>query len=335
VGISPHSNPNYQLMKEAGIEWLRIYFGYPFEDHLRGKLTKEFQETLKRVKDLRNMGFKIMGVTPTPGVISWDKTLNKPIWQKSIPEWAGTYDSDKFYEAYREGCKELGRKTIGLVDIWQIANEMDIDVFRGPMTVEQAARFLKAGSIGIKEGNPEAKTSINPAGMNADSRYLFKVLYSKNEHIFDYAGIDGYFGSWSPGGPDNWPPVIEEIHRITGAPVLVHEWGYSSIGSVQESPKEAPPEGWNWVCIKKAWFNVWKKEHSEREQAEYVAVVLEMFAKLPNLIGSFFFDWGDEATCYHCGQPNCPAECGWGLTDSQGRPKPAYYTFKETVKKFY
>jgi len=48
---------------------------------------------------------------------------------------------------------------------------MDIRIFRGPMTVEQAARFLKAGSLGIKEGNPEMKTA------NGSSRHSFpKVI---------------------------------------------------------------------------------------------------------------------------------------------------------------
>jgi len=55
--------------------------------------------------------------------------------------------------------------------MWQVSNEMDIRIFRGPMTVEQAARFLKAGSLGIKEGNPEMKTA------NGSSRHSFpKVI---------------------------------------------------------------------------------------------------------------------------------------------------------------
>ena len=328
-------NPDYELMKEAGIEWLRIGFSYPFRDRLRGELTERFQETIELVKSLRRMGFRVMGVTPLAGSERFSRDLSKSVWQPGIPEWVGSYDSDGFYEAYREGCKEIGRRTAGLVEMWQVSNEMDIRIFRGPMTVEQAARFLKAGSLGIKEGNPETKTSMNPAGLNEDGRWLFKTLYSKGERIFDYAGIDGYFGSWAPGGPESWTPVIEEIHRMTNTPVLVHEWGYSSIGRVKERPDGRPPEGWNsWNCFEKAWFNVWNKEHSGAEQAEYVKVTLEMFSKTPNLAGNFFFRWHDPPTCWQCGQPNCPSECGWGLGDSEGKPKPAYYAFKETFERF-
>jgi hypothetical protein len=88
----------------------------------------------------------------------------------------------------------MGGQTAGLVQLWQVSNEMDIRIFRGPMTVEQAARFLKEGSLGVKEGDPEAETSINPAGLGADGRWLFENMYAKGEKTFDYAGIDGYFG---------------------------------------------------------------------------------------------------------------------------------------------
>ena len=213
---------------------------------------------------------------------------------------------------------------------------MDIEIFRGPMTVEQAARFLKAGTQGIKDGNPSAKTSMNPAGLGSDGRWLFTALYSKSEGLFDYAGIDGYFGSWASGGPESWRLLIVEIYRITDAPVLIHEWGYSSIGKVKERPFGPPPKGWNsWNCAEKAWFNVWKQEHSEKEQAEYVKTTLEIFAETPNLAGNFFFRWRDPPTCWQCGQPNCPAECGWGLIDNHGKPKLAYYSFKETYEEQY
>ena len=329
-------NPSYELMKEAGIEWLRVGFSYPYKDRVHGELTRQFYETIERIKSLRSKGFRVMGVTPLAGSYSYNKTLDKTLWQPGIPEWAGTIDQDKYYEAYKEGCKEISRQTAELVEIWQVSNEMDIKIFRGSMTVEQAARFLKAGTQGIKQGNPEARTSINPAALGQDGRWLFTTLYSRNEGLFDYAGIDGYFGSWAPGGPRNWAPLIEEIHRITDTPVLVHEWGYSSIGQVEERPQGPPPKGWNsWNCAEKAWFNVWKRAHSEQEQAEYVKTTLEIFVKTPNLAGNFFFRWRDPPTCWQCGQPHCPSECGWGLIDKEGKLKSAYHSFKQTFEELY
>jgi hypothetical protein len=39
--------------------------------------------------------------------------------------------------------------------------------------------------------------------------------------------------------------------------------------------------------------------------------------------------------CYHCGQKGCPGECGWGMVDSQGKPKAAYYAFKALAQEFF
>ena len=58
------------------------------------------------------------------------------------------------------------------------------------------------------------------------------------------------------------------------------------------------------------WNNVWRKEHSPEEQAAYVRIALKIFATYPNVIGCFFYDWGDDAVCYHCGRKECPGECG-------------------------
>ena len=70
-------SPDYELMKEAGIEWLRVGFSYPYEDRIPGNLTKQFQRTIRLVRNLRRKGFKIMGVTPLTGSYSYNKALDK------------------------------------------------------------------------------------------------------------------------------------------------------------------------------------------------------------------------------------------------------------------
>ena len=39
--------------------------------------------------------------------------------------------------------------------------------------------------------------------------------------------------------------------------------------------------------------------------------------------------------CNHCGAPDCPAECYWGLVTSDCVPQPAYYAVKEAIKECY
>ncbi len=51
-------------------------------------------------------------------------------------------------------------------------------------------------------------------------------------------------------------------------------------------------------------------------------------------MGFLFYSWGDDEICWHCGKPNCPSECSWGLTDGKNHPKPAYYAMQENVRKY-
>ncbi len=331
LGVSPWSNPNYELMKAGGIGWVRLGFEFPFEDKIGGKLNERFLKDLEEAKKVRGIGLRIMGGTPLAGMMAYDEKDKKTAWRPQIPAWAGSIDSDSYYEAYEKGCEELGRLTKGIVDMWQVSNEMDIDVFRGPLSVEQAERFMTAGARGLKAGNPDAKADINPAGLEVGERF-FRDIYSKPDNPFDYAGIDGYFGSWAPGGPQDWVPVIEKIHDITGKPVLINEWGYSSIegSGIPLKQKVGNP-----ICDGQKWKNVWGKGHTPEEQAAYVQIALKIFGTYPNVVGCFFYDWGDDAVCYHCGQKGCPSECGWGMVDPQGKPKPAYDVFKTLAPEYF
>jgi hypothetical protein len=85
-----YSDPDYVLMKQAGIEWIRIGFTYPFKDRLHGELNPRFLETVEHVKTLRKKGFKIMGVTPLTGSYRFNKKIGKTVWHPELPEWAGT-----------------------------------------------------------------------------------------------------------------------------------------------------------------------------------------------------------------------------------------------------
>jgi hypothetical protein len=37
--------------------------------------------------------------------------------------------------------------------------------------------------------------------------------------------------------------------------------------------------------------------------------------------------------CYVCGQADCPTETRWGLVDSNGDPKPAFYAVQAAYGK--
>jgi hypothetical protein len=80
---------------------------------------------------------------------------------------------------------------------------------------------------------------------------------------------------------------------------------------------------------------VWRTAHSPEEQAAYFRVTLKIFGTYPNVAGCFIYDWSDDAVCTHCGRKGCPAECGWGIVDSQDKPKPAYYVVKSMAHEYF
>jgi len=334
TGATAHINLDYARMHEAGIHALRYGFGFPFEEDGKSP-SQRFLKAKERAMELREAGFDLLGSTFGPGSYRYDPKVKATRWVSSIPEWIGGYDSDSFYEAVEAAGEFLGRECKDLCEYWQVANEPDIDIFKGDMTDSQSVRFLIALARGLKKGNPNAKPGINLGFMTPYSEWLLKQLYRIPDSPFDYVGIDGYMGSWQKGGPQDWLWYIDKAYDISGKPVIINEWGYSTL---QKGPNP-DPEGkrrYNQsVCKNKEWGFVWREQHSPEEQADYIRECMRIFAEHPAVIGEFFFRWSDTETCWQCGDPLCPAECAWGIVDVNGNPKPGYYALKESYEKYF
>lgn len=333
IGITPSGDHNYARMKSAGVRWLRFGLGFPFREQ-PDVLHERFESRMAEARRLSAMGFGLLGSTGSPGSMRYDTATGTTIWHRGLPAWAGAEGSREYCAAYARGCSQTARLARGLVERWQIANEPDIDIFRGPLTDDQIVAFLLAGARGVKRGNPAAQTGINLGFISDYSRMLVKRLYRIRNSPFDYIGLDGYFGSWQSGGPQDWVAYIDEATELAGVPALINEWGYSSLGAgpVTDDPQRRKRYNQD-VCLHKHWARVWKKEHSPAEQAEYITECMAIFSSHRRVLGNFFFKWSDDATCWQCGQPQCPAEVAWGLVGVDGKPKPAYRAYAKAVAK--
>lgn len=329
---------DYAFAAEAGIGWVRLGVMFPWKDRLYGTEKEEYIHIKEEMRRAHAAGVKVMSITPLMGAFSWDAELGKSVWNDGWPQdiMGWRYADDEFFDLVEEVCAWLARDLEGLVDdVWQIANELDISTFRGPYGLETAKRLAWASARGVKSVRPGARCGINPSHLGREGRILFTDCYGEGSPL-DYAGVDGYFGSWSGGTVEDWTEVIDAIHAITGTPVLVNEWGYSSIGKVAPVPADFVRQGdINSVCATKTWHNAWKgeTEHTEEIQAEYLARGLEIMNTHPHAMGGFMYCWQDDEVCYHCGQRNCPAECGWGIIRSDGSPKPAWYAVRDAYRK--
>lgn len=323
--------------KELGMEWMRLNICFPWKDKMFGTLSEEYIAARQEIRDTHAKGFQVMPATPPLGGFTYDEGEGKTCWHEHFPEFVGKKGTEEFYENVRESmrfiCEDLG-EAAGIY--WQCMNEIDIPVFSNDYPDDILADTARACAEGIRRGNPEARCGINISCYNENAVRIADLVYREG-HSFYYMGVDQYFGSWQPGDAENWIGVLDALYERYRLPVLANEWGYSSAGELaEEMPDPAlVPKGLPEVCYVKKWFHEVKGGHTPEVQADYFRRGHRIFAQHPHCLGSFMFCWRDAYHCYHCGASDCPAECYWGIVDTQCRPKPAYYAVKEALAEYY
>ncbi len=318
------------LMRAARLRWLRCgRFGFSLERFLRGeKQDESFHLIKQKIATLCVEGFGIMGITPLPADLG---TL------------AGPPGSAEYLDTYRRVCAFLGREYHGLIQWWQVANELDIWIFRDQLSLPQSVDFLKAGAFGLKEANPTLKVGINitlfpsrPGEVDGNTdahegESIARAVYQDSALELDYAGFDSYPGTWRAGGPESWHEYLDGFHQLTQKPVIIQEFGYSSAGEMMTPEEDASGA---YPCTLKKWRFSWHGAHTPEIQADFVAESLRIFATKPYVIGATYYRWSDAKKCWQCGQPDCPIETAWGLLDREGRPRPAYHSLKAASSLF-
>jgi len=336
VGVSAFSNANPDLMKAAGIGWIRVDFPFPFVDHIGGTLSPEYIEARETARTWASKGVSLVGVTPLPGIGKFQPDPAGQMrmqWTDFFPAWMGAPGADNYYRAYGEVCSFLAHDMCGMVQAWQIANELDIPQFAGPLNLRQASELVVYGALGLKMADCELLVGTNSAG-SPMSYYLFGRLYADRRVNLDYCGVDQYYGSWQAGGPDLWAARIAELFAITETRILVNEWGFSSAGEVMSAEEQRAFLSGTAACQFRKWGHTWGAGHTRPNQAEYVRQAFDSFiAHKEKLIGLSFYRWEDQETCWQCGSPECPIETAWGLVDVANQPKPAYEAFREGVER--
>jgi len=334
IGITPaHDNPDFALMRELGIKWVRQGYPFPFGDE-KGTLSKSFLRADKEIEKFRAEGFEILCSFTGPGSMRYVPDAGKTVYSRAVPDYLGDPSEGRYQKLLFEAAAFVGEYTKGRITWWQIANEPDIDIFYGPLSEQDNINFLLNATNGILKGNPEAKCGINLGYINDYARMLMREMYAVPDSPFAYLGIDGYMGSWQHGGPESWKPYIDETAKLSGKPIIINEWGFSSLQQGEKHTDIGRKNHYNQdVCRQKRWHIAWGNGHTPEEQARYVGECLPVFAEHPDVIGNFFFRWSDTDQCWQCGEADCPAECAWGCVDCGQKPKPAYYALKDGIGK--
>jgi hypothetical protein len=329
--FSDLTRENKHRMREAGLQWLRSEIReFDQKRFFQGDKQPESFHLLKgTIADLHKTGFHMMGITPSP---------------KDMIAEGGEPGSPEYFANYRRLCRFLGREFEGLIDYWQVANEVDIWIFRDKLTLEQSAEFLKAGLRGLKDASKQLKIGINitlfpskPGEVDGNTEkhegvFIVKSIYQDPSLEVDYAGFDSYPGTWREGGAESWHEYLDAFHALVQKPIIIQEFGYSSAGEIMTKEES---DGGAYPCQLKKWKFAWKGAHTPEVQADFIAESYRIFAEKSFVVGVTYYCWKDQATCWQCGSPDCPAETAWGLIDRNNNLKPSYHRLKSSLAKYF
>lgn len=362
-----HPNENYDLLSDAGLEWVRFDIPCPFDRD--GNIRQAYKDFKARCKGYADRGFKVMAVTPYPRDIISDMGFN-PV------------ENDENIARLKEIAVFLYNDLKDITGAFQITNEMGLVGFMSPLTLEEAAKYIGV-QLEVISAEKEKNDEFFPIGYNsADliqvSRELHKLMKPYLKYC-DYVGIDLYTGVQGKAKAKDYSKKIKKLYRMTGKPIILEEFGFWSEGGPKTAEQRAEilgvygyatevdaiADGANFVNKLPSQFrNTLKLEHPNEEaqwaelvfsqyathfygetsvetleniphtpdgQAQYFKSVMTELQKLNCLAGMIIYCCQDMGTCWVCGHSWCPFETKWGLCNMDGTPKPAYYAVKEVI----
>lgn len=356
-----HPSRDYEQVKDAGIQWIRVDIPFPFEKD--GSIRRSYVQFKQMIQGYVDHGMKVMAVTPYPReYIRFGIDPRLPENEARVKEIAVFMMND----------------LRGLIGAVQITNEMGIPRFALPLTMDDAVRFIGMNLEAVYPVRGDVLIGYNTAGPQADQHLKMKP-YLK---YCDYVGIDLYIGCFTSVG--NWMWVYDAMLRyvwsFTGKPVILCEFGYISGGAPKtaeekkeilqsygvESEAEARqtieefvarlPEKMKNQVYKNAsgdWGNfVFRSDikdhfycelpaktvirgypHTPEGQADFYRDIIPRLTDMPFLIGMFIYKYSDSEHCYVCGQADCPVETRWGLTTVDGQKKPTWFAVRDAFAK--
>ncbi len=357
-----HAEPDYELIKDAGINWHRKDIPFPYNSD--GSLSQSYINWKATMKGYADNGIKIFGITPYP-----DDYI--------------AYGLDPRDPASKEGIQDIARFFIedleGIVGAIQVTNEMGIDRFTHPLTLDEAAEFIGMQLEAMYPVRGNIVIGYNLGGL-AILSLPFKMM--KYHKYCDYVGLDMYLGSFEDIAKNinQYLVILGFVRKVTAKPVIMCEFGYIGNGKQKteeekiailqqygyNSEEEAVADMDNFIhklpdrmtrellelypdytaeqygnlifkgeykshfyCALPDGFYLRGYDHSQEGQAKFYADLIPKLVKQDYCVGAVIYCWEDSDACYVCGQENCPVETGWGLVDLNGEPKEAYYAVQK------
>lgn len=206
-----HPTPEFSRITEAGIQWIRRDVPSPFGNN--GDLSEHYKFFLNETREYAKNGIRSVLVSPYPHVFIENGI--DPRTKEGL-------------EKVTHFCALIAKDFSGIGACWQATNEMHIAHFRSPLTMAESRDYIIASIKGLREGDPDAAIGHN--SVCGAPEWLDYARYVESEVHSDYIGFDLYNGTWSNGGPETYIDEIELLYREIGLPVVLMEFGFSSLG---------------------------------------------------------------------------------------------------------
>lgn len=216
-----HPDGDREGLAELGLNWVRMDIPYPYD--AEGKETQSFINYKNACAYYAEKGVYTVGITPYPAHF-----ISAGIDVRTT----------EGLNAAEDVCAKIASALKDSVKCWQVTNEMHVAHFRAPLTSEQSWEFLISCSKGLRKGDENACIGHN----SYCGEWLEKLLdIEKAIGGSDYIGLDCYAGTWGDGDVDTYSEEIDKLYETLGIPVILMEFGYSSLGrtlSAEQAEKE-------------------------------------------------------------------------------------------------
>ena len=214
-----HPDPAYKQIKKANIGWIREDIPFPLDEN--GKISPYYKAWKKEMLGYAKRGIKVMAITPYP--YKFLEHGMDPRKEEDIP---------KIQKIARYLLKDL-RNVAGA---FQITNEMGVDRFTSPLTMEEAAKFIGIQAEAMYPIRGNILIGYNLGGLGV---LELPPLMAKYNKYIDYVGIDLYFGCFENivKSLDTFPALMKYAYTLTHKPIILAEFGYIGLGE-PKTPEE-------------------------------------------------------------------------------------------------
>ncbi len=229
-GLCHPDEEDTELIKEANIEWIRDDIPFAFNED--GTVSQHYLNWKAETKRYHDNGLKVLAITPYPDdYIAYGLDPRDPASKEGIQEIARFYMND---------LKDI-------VGAFQITNEMGIDRFTLPLTLDEAAEFIGMQLEAMYPIREDIIIGYNLGGL-AIATLPFKM--ADYHQYCDYVGLDMYLGCFENvlKNIDQYITLLNFVRRVTGKPVILCEFGYIGLGepkSAEEKTKILQQYGFN------------------------------------------------------------------------------------------